>query len=351
MRFSFKSRFKFKPVNRRYTVLIVPEGSNPVFRLKFRSYFLLSALITTIILVTSVLLLFIVNRSHSYQIHTLKTELLASTSQYQTTVDDKDQTIDNLLKELVELSEKSKTIETKMIELEQLEEELKSITDKGQASNKTATIRKETTEDNTYDDLGTEDSSIGGVGGESIPLSDEEITSLVNETKESITTALSEIPDLQQKLEDTKVTVQQYKEMLRILPTYWPADSVRVTSQFGKRKDPFSRVLSLHSGLDIGGKVGEPIYAAADGTVIDTGYNSARGYYVTLSHPSGLHTNYMHLSKILVENGAKLEQGDTLGELGSTGRSTGPHLHFEVIKNGVTVDPELYLILPGEDDL
>lgn len=348
MKFRFKSMFKFKPVNRRYTVLIVPEGSNPVFRLKFRSYFLLSALVTTIILITSVLILFIVNRSHSYQIHSLKTELLASTNQYQTTVGDKDQTIDNLLKELVELSEKSKTIETKMIELEQLEAELKSITDKGQASNKTATTK--TTNDHTYD-LGIEDSSIGGIGGESIPLSDEEIASLVNETKESITTSLSEIPDLQQKLEDTKVTVQQYKEMMQILPTYWPADSVRVTSQFGKRKDPFSRVLSLHSGLDIGGKTGDPIYAAADGTVIDTGYNSARGYYVTLSHPSGLHTNYMHLHKILVSNGDELKQGDTLGELGSTGRSTGPHLHFEVIKNGVTVDPELYLILPGEEDL
>lgn len=343
-------RFQFKPVNRRYTVLIVPEGSSPVFRLKFRAYFLLSALITAIILIASVLFLSIVNRSHSYQIHALKTELIASTSQYQTTVDDKDQAIDNLLKELVELSEKSKTIETKMIELEKLEAELKSITDKGQASSKTATTRKEATEDNTYD-LGAEDSSIGGIGGESIPLSEEEIASLVHETKESIAASLSEIPDLQQKLEDTKVTVQQYKEMLQILPTYWPTDSVRITSQFGNRKDPFNRVLSLHSGLDIGGKVGEPVYAAADGTVVDTGYHSARGYYVTLSHPSGLHTNYMHLSKILVTTGNKLKQGDTLGELGSTGRSTGPHLHFEVIKNGVTVDPELYLIQPGEEDL
>ncbi|MNO70911.1 Murein DD-endopeptidase MepM [compost metagenome] len=343
-----KFRFKFKPVNRRYTVLIVPEGSNPVFRLKFRLSFLLTALITSIILIATILLLFIINRNHSYQIHTLKSELFSSTSQYQSTVDDKEQAIDKLLKELVELSEKSKTIEGKLIELEQLEAELKSITGKDHTSNEVNTTYIEAAKESTYS-LGTED-FVGGIGGESIPLSDEEITSLVNETKESITASLSEIPDLQQKLEKTKVTVQQYKEMMQILPTYWPTDSVRVTSQFGKRKDPFSGVLSLHSGLDIGGQIGDPIYAAANGTVKDTGYSSARGNYVTISHPSGLETNYMHLSKVSVSKGDKLKQGDPIGELGSTGRSTGPHLHLEVVKNGVTIDPELYLQVPGEDE-
>ncbi|MNP23210.1 Murein DD-endopeptidase MepM [compost metagenome] len=138
--------------------------------------------------------------------------------------------------------------------------------------------------------------------------------------------------------------------MMQILPTYWPTNSVRVTSQFGKRKDPFSRVLSLHSGLDIGGQTGDPVYAAADGKVIDTGYSSARGNYVTLSHPSGLLTNYMHLSQVTVSKDTDLKQGEKLGELGSTGRSTGPHLHFEVVKNGTTIDPELYLKVPGEDE-
>ncbi|MNW45124.1 Murein DD-endopeptidase MepM [compost metagenome] len=331
-------KFRFKPRNRRYTVLIVPEGSNPVFRFKFRSTLLLSVLISSITLITLVLVLFVVNRSHSYRIHTLESELFASTTQYQSTVDDKEQAIDNLLKELVELSEKSKNIESKMIELEKLEAELKSITGSGQLQS-----RLDTTTTPSED-------IIGGIGGESIPLSDEEITTLVKETKESIVTSLSDLPDLQQKLEETKATVQQYKEMMQILPTYWPTNSVRVTSQFGKRKDPFSGVLSLHSGLDIGGQIGDPIYAAADGKVIDTGYSSARGNYVTLSHPSGLLTNYMHLSKVTVSKDTELKQGEQLGELGSTGRSTGPHLHLEVVKNGVTIDPELYLKVPGEDE-
>ncbi|MNM99562.1 Murein DD-endopeptidase MepM [compost metagenome] len=106
----------------------------------------------------------------------------------------------------------------------------------------------------------------------------------------------------------------------------------------------------MHAGRDIGGSIGDPVYAAANGKVVDTGYNSARGNFITISHPSGLKTNYMHLSKILTKVGATVKQGDTIAELGSTGRSTGPHLHIEVVKNGSTVDPAKYLRKPGEEE-
>lgn len=337
-----KLRFK-KNVNRRYTLLIVPEGTSPVFRFKFRFFYLLGILVAAAVLLTSVLILYAVNRTHTNRIGTLEAQLSDSSDQFRNTVVNKEQEIDRLLNELIDLSEKSKTIESKMSELEQLEAELKSITDggSGKAKNTAAADKKA-----AMDTLAAE----GGVGGESIPLSEQDVAQLVQETKESITTSLQEMPDLQKRLEQTKVAIQEYKALMAILPTFWPTDSERVTSPYGKREDPFSGRLTMHAGMDIGGSVGDPVYAAADGKVVDTGYTSARGNYITISHPSGLKTNYMHLNKILTEVGSTVKQGDTIAELGSTGRSTGPHLHIEVVKNGSTVDPANYLRKPGEEE-
>lgn len=339
MKFQFK-----KNVNRRYTLLVVPEGTSPVFRFKFRLLYLLAILIAAAVLLTSVLVLYALNRTHTNRIGTLEAQLSDSSNRFRNTVVNKEQEIDRLLNELMELSEKSKTIESKMSELEQLEAELQSLTNGGAGKKKdkiaaAANIPAKTS-------LTAE----GGVGGESIPLTDQEIANLVQKTKESITTSLKEMPGLQQRLEQTKVAVEEYKALMAILPTYWPTVSTRVTSDYGEREDPFTGRLTKHAGMDIGGSTGDPIYAAANGEVIETGYTSARGNYITISHPSGLKTNYMHLSKILTEVGATVKQGELIAELGSTGRSTGPHLHIEVIKNGNTVDPADYLRIPGEEE-
>lgn len=338
-----KLRFK-KNVNRRYTLLIVPEGTSPVFRFKFRFSYLLAILVTAAVLLCSVLVLFALNRTHTSRIGTLEAQLSDSSDQFRNTVVNKEQEIDRLLNELMELSKKSKTIETKMSELEQLEAELKSITDggSGKAKNKTAAADKNA----AMDSLASE----GGVGGESIPLTEQDVAQLVQETKESITSSLQEMPELQQRLEQTKVSIQEYKALMAVLPTFWPTDSTRMTSDYGEREDPFNGRLTKHAGMDIGGSIGDPVYAAANGKVVDTGYTSARGNYITISHPSGLKTNYMHLNEILTKVGATVKQGDTIAELGSTGRSTGPHLHIEVVKNGSTVDPANYLRKPGEEE-
>lgn len=338
-----KFRFK-KNVNRRYTLLIVPEGTSPVFRLKFRFFYLLAILVAAAALLTSVLVLYAMNRTHTNRIGTLEAQLSDSSNQFRNTVVNKEQEIDRLLNELMKLSEKSKTIESKMSELEQLEAELQSLTNGGAGKAKDKTAAATSTPAKAY--LADE----GGVGGESIPLTDQDIANLVQETKESITTSLKEMPGLQQRLEQTKVAVEEYKALMAILPTYWPTDSTRVTSDYGEREDPFTGRLTKHAGMDIGGSIGDPIYAAANGKVIETGRTSARGNYVTISHPSGLKTNYMHLSKILTKVGATVKQGEIIAELGSTGRSTGPHLHFEVVKNGSTVDPANYLRKPGEEE-
>ena len=117
-----------------------------------------------------------------------------------------------------------------------------------------------------------------------------------------------------------------------------------VTSEYGRRKDPFTGKTAGHSGLDMGAPKGTPIRAALSGTVHVVRYaTSGYGYHVMLDHGGGFITLYGHCSKILVSEGEKVEAGDLIAEVGSTGRSTGNHLHFEVRVNGEAQNPRGYL--------
>lgn len=123
----------------------------------------------------------------------------------------------------------------------------------------------------------------------------------------------------------------------------WPCGSTRITSNFGYRDSPTAGASSYHQGIDIGASTGTGIYAAASGTVTDAGYSSSRGNYVVISHGSGVSTVYMHCSALYVSTGDKVTQGETIAAVGSTGISTGPHLHFGVIEDGVYVNPRNYV--------
>lgn len=125
---------------------------------------------------------------------------------------------------------------------------------------------------------------------------------------------------------------------------YWPLPSNRVTinSFFGPRKDPFTGKQSNHSGTDIGASNGLEIYAAHGGVVLTSEYHSSYGNYVVLSRGDGITTLYAHMSKRAVKAGDVVSQGQVIGYVGTTGRSTGPHLHFEVRVNGVRQDALKY---------
>ena len=123
----------------------------------------------------------------------------------------------------------------------------------------------------------------------------------------------------------------------------WPCGSTRITSNFGYRNSPTAGASSYHQGIDIGASTGTGIYAAASGTVTDAGYSSSRGNYVVISHGSGVSTVYMHCSALYVSAGDSVTQGETIAAVGSTGISTGPHLHFGVIEDGVYVNPRNYV--------
>ena len=123
----------------------------------------------------------------------------------------------------------------------------------------------------------------------------------------------------------------------------WPCASTRVTSEFGKRNSPTAGASTYHKGIDIGASTGTAIYAAASGTVTEAGYSSSRGNYVVIYHSNGVSTAYMHCSALYVSSGDKVSQGQTIAAVGSTGISTGSHLHFSVIEDGTYVNPRNYV--------
>lgn len=132
---------------------------------------------------------------------------------------------------------------------------------------------------------------------------------------------------------------------LHALPTGIPmGKDFRVTSGFGIRNDPFTGQLAMHEGLDFVADVGSPIVATAAGTVTRSGWDNSYGNVIEVSHIEGFSTRYAHLSKRLVDVGDKVQRGDTIAQLGSTGRSTGPHLHYEVMRNDRVLNPAQMLL-------
>lgn len=120
----------------------------------------------------------------------------------------------------------------------------------------------------------------------------------------------------------------------------WPsAASKRVTSYFGKREKPNANATSTHRGIDIGAPSGTDVYAADSGTVIVAGSGRSYGNYVVISHGNGYTTLYAHNSRLCVSVGQKVSKGTVIAKVGSTGNSTGPHIHFEISKNGTLIDP------------
>jgi len=130
---------------------------------------------------------------------------------------------------------------------------------------------------------------------------------------------------------------------LMTFPSRIPVPGVLRNSSFGSRMDPFNRSAAFHSGLDFPAPTGTPIVASAGGRVIYSGYRNDYGYTVEIDHGNDLITRYAHCSRLLVKLGEVVTPGQRIAAVGTTGRSTGPHLHFEVLKGGRYSNPELYL--------
>ncbi len=127
-------------------------------------------------------------------------------------------------------------------------------------------------------------------------------------------------------------------------PNLWPVEG-QVTGSFGERIDPFNGEGAFHSGIDISASIGSPVIAPADGLVTFADFQSGYGRAITIDHGHGITTRYGHLSNFAVTAGQYIQRGDTIGYVGLSGRSTGPHLHYEVRINDVPVNPYKYLRL------
>ena len=130
------------------------------------------------------------------------------------------------------------------------------------------------------------------------------------------------------------------------LPTLMPVNYPYLSSSYGWRRHPITRRHTMHEGLDFAAPKGTPIYAASGGVVVEAGSKSGYGKLVEIDHGNGLVTVYAHASKITVKRGDLVEKGDMIARVGSTGQSTGPHLHFEVRMAGHPLDPKLFLANP-----
>ncbi|RED16387.1 peptidase M23-like protein [Parasphingopyxis lamellibrachiae] len=127
------------------------------------------------------------------------------------------------------------------------------------------------------------------------------------------------------------------------IPSLQPVEGYRLTSSYGTRSDPFRRGRRMHNGLDMAGPIGTPIYATADGIVGRAQWVGGYGKYVEINHGGEIQTRYGHMSAILVQPGARVTRGQLIGRMGSTGRSTGSHLHYEVRISGRPVNPVPFL--------
>ncbi|MCR3922725.1 MAG: M23 family metallopeptidase [Firmicutes bacterium] len=161
----------------------------------------------------------------------------------------------------------------------------------------------------------------------------------INNTAETLTYLREQVPQKAEELETLLVDVELYKVTMAATPSIVPVQG-RITSPFGWRRSPFSGQQLFHNGIDIGAPYGTRIIATAAGTVVKASYQRGYGNLVIINHGTYV-THYAHMRSFNVKAGDQVEKGQQIGAVGSTGNSTGPHLHYEVFKDGSRIDPQL----------
>ena len=179
--------------------------------------------------------------------------------------------------------------------------------------------------------------AVGGTSQTNAAISTVLSTSLVSpeDTFGVLRTLLSA---LETRLSSVRKGVERQEKLAAATPSIWPAKGW-LTARFGGRSDPFTGEAEFHQGLDISASKGQPVYATANGTVESAAYTGEYGNLIVVRHDFGLATRYGHLSKFNVKPGQPVHRGDIIGLVGSTGRSTGAHLHYEVLANGKLINP------------
>jgi septal ring factor EnvC (AmiA/AmiB activator) len=323
--------------SKRFTFMVIPDANSSVIRFQISATAIVIVLTLVVATVASAITAFMLYHGNHSQLGQLQSQLSSATGQYEQIIQGKDDHINELQTEIVGLSEQAKSIDNHMSDIKDLETQLKEMV--GIQDGDTAAAKKAASGDGNTNEVSMD----GGTGGEDLPVSVEEMNGLIGDTRDTLTDLEARAELLKPELEQTKTAVLKMTAILQVTPTIWPTDSRKITSSFGIRKDPYTGRAAFHAGLDIGGSIGDLIYAAADGTVLSANRMGSHGLNIWISHSNGIHTHYSHLNQMLVKPGDKVKKGDIIAKMGSTGRSTGPHLHYEVAVHGTNVDPQPYL--------
>ena len=255
-------------------------------------------------------------------------ETVSDTKRLQHRLSSKSEEITNQRKQIQQFAGEINTLKSKLLVLNEFETKIRII----------ANIEKSKNQESLF-----------GVGGAipadldaSVPLT-EKHNSLIREMHEK--TKQIEVATVKQA--DSFDSLLNYLEdqvtLLAATPAVRPVRGWK-TSGFGYRKSPFTGLREFHKGLDIATRQGTPIVATADGIVSFAGNKGLLGRIITIDHGHGMITRYGHAYKILKKTGEPVKRGEKIALVGSTGRSTGPHLHYEVLLNGIRVNPEKYII-------
>jgi murein DD-endopeptidase MepM/ murein hydrolase activator NlpD len=193
-------------------------------------------------------------------------------------------------------------------------------------------------------DLGKDEfdfDSIPAMGGPQSPLETQSVE--VPDFLTMLDVLDSEIEDREQKLSVLETLLMNRNLRERVMPSGRPITNGWLSSKFGKRTDPFTAKKEFHKGTDFAGKAGSAVIAVGDGVVTRAGKRSGYGNMIEINHGNGYVTRYGHNQTHLVAEGATVKKGEQIALMGSSGRSTGPHVHFEVLHNGKPVDPAKFI--------
>ncbi|PDO09671.1 MAG: hypothetical protein BLM47_11225 [Candidatus Reconcilbacillus cellulovorans] len=299
-----------------HTVIWIRDAHRPAVRLRLRPSLLIGTLVLFLVLVLVAAVLSVLCYRLWSDRQQLERTLEEETARFHRSSAEQMRRIEQLEAEMAQLSRQAEEIGRRIAEMEKLETSLRSIT--GPNSRLQA--------------------GSGQGGPEPEPA-----TAPIGEAPEAGGSIETDYDAFARRTRDLSDRLASALHLLRSTPHRWPTDSRDVSSPFGYRKDPFTGRKTFHTGVDIAASFGDPVYATADGRVAETGSDRVRGRFVVLDHKSGLQTAYLHLSRIAVAEGDSVAAGDVIGFVGSTGRSTGPHLHYEVMRDGWVVDPNPYL--------
>ncbi|AZK46380.1 M23 family metallopeptidase [Paenibacillus lentus] len=313
----------------RMTLLVLREANQPVKQIQVSKPFVIAVPIVALLSISGLIVSLQLQSENT--ISRLEETLKLQNLKFEAVVTDRNQAIERLQSQVISLSGQSKALMDRMERVSELEAELQKFIDKYGSQSDSGRLSS----------LSWSESL--GRGGEFIAVYDQEIEGLAQDTRDDFLEISAMLDEIEKSLPATLQKAKQTEYSISGTPSEWPTLSTRLTSNFGYRTDPFTGKAAFHAGIDIAGKVGDPIYAAAAGKVIAAENNHSRGKYIIIQHPNGLQSWYMHLNEIQVSEGETVKKGQTIAKLGNTGRSTGPHLHFEIVKGDKKVNPLSYL--------